>query len=89
MKNSFFSSDSGTSRISSRSKPMILWGTCSSGSHAAISNSIDTLSQNFIKEQHIIWNDTCSQVMVHSVQTVNHCIDLVVIVRDNDLEGTK
>lgn len=82
----FFSADARPTWVSSRSKPVILRSSSSPSSVSNIRHSVSGLPQHLIQEQNIIGDHTSSQVMFHSVDTVNHSVNFPIFVGHNQLE---
>ena len=88
-KKSLFRSNSSTSGISTRTKPVILRSSSSSSSDAWVSHPISSLSKDSIKESNIIRDNTSSQMMTKVIAALDDRINILIWVRNNDLEGTK
>jgi hypothetical protein len=88
-QNSLFGSDSSTSWITSWPKPMVLWSSSGPSPDSRISYSIGCLTQHPVQKQNIIGNDTSRQMVAKIVQALNHSVDFVLFVGNDDLEWTK
>lgn len=88
-QNSLFSADSCSSGISTGAKPVILRCSSGSSSEAAIGDSIDSLTKHFIQKQNIIWDNSCSEMVLKGIAALNNSVNILISIRNNNLERTE
>jgi len=82
-------SNASATWVTGRSKPMILWGACGSGTNAGISRAVHCPTQDLVLEAWIIGDNCSSQVMGDSLACLQNQLQALIVVFCEHLKRTK
>ena len=85
----FRRTNSSTSRISSRSKPVILRRPRCPCSYADVLGSIDGSTEDFVLEEDIVGHNSGSKMVIHRFKHIQYFVKFGVEILSYDLKRTK
>ena len=81
--------DSGATRVTWGTKPVVLRCTSRTSSIAIVGSSIHRMTEHVVREDWIVRDQGCSQMMGNALADVKHGINLSVCIFWDDLERSK
>jgi hypothetical protein len=74
--NRLWSADTGSTGVTSRAKPVVLRCTRRARADSSIRGAIHCVSQDLLKESRIVGHDCCCEMVGHTLQQIQHCVQL-------------
>ena len=87
--NSIVSANTGTSWVSWRTKPVVLWCSSSACSKSTILSTINCVAKNILWPLLVIWDDCSGEVIGDRLQHVKNRLQLCICVLSYNLELAK
>lgn len=85
----FFAADSSASGVSTWPEPMILRSSSGPGAISSVGDSIDGLSKHAIQEEHVVGDNSCSQMVWEIVTALDNSVNVLITIRNDELERTE
>jgi len=83
------SANACATRVTRRTKPVVLGRSSSAGSHASVCHAIHRQPQQFFLEDNVVRNDARSQVSRDVFKHIDHFFEVTVAILRHDLERPK
>jgi len=84
--NSLSCANACTSWVAAGSEPVILGCACGSCSESSVGSSVDRCTENSLGKYGIVGHDSRSQMVRHSLESVQHLVNILVLILGDDLE---